>query len=150
MSADSVKARVCLSSGVPELSPALRPTATPSEIEDRYPKGLAKGTKLIVRGIQRHVIDAEMATGSSEDIGNRVFIPRMSLSPSESRLPFEMRRHQFPIRPAFAMTINKAQGQTMKQIGLYLPEHVFSHGQRSLLEVALSRVGSPTHITIVA
>jgi ATP-dependent DNA helicase PIF1 len=35
------------------------------------------------------------------------------------------------------MTINKAQGQTIERVGLYLPKHVFSHGQ---LYVVLSRV----------
>ncbi|KAL8513977.1 hypothetical protein ACS0TY_013187 [Phlomoides rotata] len=25
------------------------------------------------------------------------------------------------------MTINKAQGQTIQKVGMYLPEHVFSH-----------------------
>jgi ATP-dependent DNA helicase PIF1 len=34
------------------------------------------------------------------------------------------------------MTINKAQGQTMKTIGIYLLEPVFTHGQ---LYVALSQ-----------
>ena len=34
------------------------------------------------------------------------------------------------------MTINKAQGQTIPNVGIYLPEPVFCHGQ---LYVALSR-----------
>ena len=73
-------------------------------------RGLANGTRLIVRGIHSRVIDAEIATGNREDIGQRVFIPRWYLIPSDGRLPFEFSRRQVPIRPTFAMTINKLQG----------------------------------------
>ena len=44
------------------------------------------------------------------------------------------------------MTLNKSQGQTLKQVGLYLKDDVFSHGQ---LYVALSRVTSYTGIKIL-
>ena len=46
---------------------------------------------------------------------------------------------------AFALTINKAQGQTLDRVGIYLRSPVFSHGQ---LYVALSRNGDP-HRTCV-
>ena len=38
------------------------------------------------------------------------------------------------------MTINKAQGQSMQNLGVYLPNPVFGHGQ---LYVAISRAGLP-------
>ena len=59
------------------------------------------------------------------------------MSPSEDiTLPFKFKQKQFPIRLSFAMTINKAQGKTIPNVGIYLPDSVFSHGQ---LYVALSR-----------
>ena len=57
-----------------------------------------------------------------------------------------MRRKQFPIKPAFAMTSNKAQGQTLSKVGIYLGKDFFSHGQ---LYVALSRCGQKTSIKIL-
>lgn len=107
-------------------------------------EGLCNGTRLIIRRLQSYVIDAEILTGFY--LGKRVFIPRITLTPSDANLPFQMVRHQFPIRLAFALTINKAQGQTIPKVGLYLPEPVFSHGQ---LYVALSRVQSQNNIKIL-
>ncbi|XP_060519139.1 uncharacterized protein LOC132697601 [Cylas formicarius] len=46
-------------------------------------------------------------------------------------------RKQFPIKLAHAITINKAQGQTLSRVGLCLNVPCFAHGQ---LYVALSRV----------
>jgi len=44
------------------------------------------------------------------------------------------------------MSINKAQGQTIPYMGLYLPNPVFTHGQ---LYVALSRVQSKDNILVL-
>ncbi len=73
------------------------------------PGGLANGTRLIVVKLMQHIINVEIATGPNK--GKRVFIPRLNITPSNTeRMPFTLRQRQFPLRLAFAMTINKAQG----------------------------------------
>jgi ATP-dependent DNA helicase PIF1 len=62
--------------------------------------------------------------------GKRAFLPRIPLCPSDDEMfPFKFNRKQFSVRLSFAMTINKAQGKTIPNVGVYLPDPVFSHGQ---------------------
>ena len=56
------------------------------------------------------------------------------------------KRLQFPVRLAFAMTINKSQGQSVEHVGINLQTSVFSHGQ---LYVAFSRCTSPLNISVL-
>ncbi|RCV21245.1 hypothetical protein SETIT_4G123600v2 [Setaria italica] len=81
-------------------------------------------------GFEDNAIDVEIVNG--QHAGKRVFLPRIPLSPSEDiTLPFKFKR-----KLSFAMIINKAQGQTIPNVGIYLPKPVFLHGQ---LYIALSR-----------
>ncbi|CAI9298045.1 unnamed protein product [Lactuca saligna] len=79
-------------------------------------------------------------------IGKRVYIPRMKFIHKSSDMPFTFSQKQFPLKAFYAMTINKRQGQSLRGIGAYLPQPVFSHGQ---LYVALSRATSPDSIKIL-
>ena len=106
--------------------------------------GLCNGTQMIVVHLGHHVIEAKIASGVNK--GKCVLIPRITLIPSDTQFPFTLKRRQFPIRPCFAMTMNKAQGQTLDFVGVYLPQDVFTHGQ---LYVALSQVRNSTCFTVL-
>jgi UvrD-like helicase C-terminal domain len=64
-------------------------------------------------------------------------IPRLLLKSEDQS--FTLFRSQIPVRACFAMTIHKAQGQSLGTVGVDLRTPVFAHG---LLYVALSRATS--------
>lgn len=108
--------------------------------------GLANGTRMVVTQMMEHCIEVQVVTGPLQR--NKVLLPRLTITPSDAEdYPFTLKRRQFPVRPAYAMTINKAQGQTFKKVGIYLQKEVFSHGQ---LYVALSRAGEQEAVVIAA
>ena len=104
---------------------------------------LCNGTRLIVKQLLRHVIQATILTGCAK--GEDVFIPRILIIPSDGIVPFK--RIQFPVKLCFAMTINKAQGQSLTIAGIDLRTPCFSHSQ---LYVSCSRVGKEENLFILA
>lgn len=107
-------------------------------------EGLCNGTRLIVTHLGRWSVRANIISG--KNVGHNVTLPRIIMSPNESRWPFKLNRRQLPVATCFAMTINKSQGQSLNHVGLYLPKQVFSHGQ---VYVALSRVTTGEGLTII-
>ena len=58
---------------------------------------------------------------------------------TNGKLPFILTHKQFRIQLSFAMTVNKARGQSLDRVAIDLCESAFTHGQ---LYVVLSRVTS--------
>ena len=89
--------------------------------------GLANSTSLAVKQLATHVLTCRVVSGSH--VGRTALISRMAVTPSDKSMPFAVRRIQFPVRPALGMTIKKSQGQTLEEVGIFLPKDLFSHGQ---------------------
>ena len=104
---------------------------------------LCNDIRLCVTKLMPHVIEATIMTGCAK--GEDVFIPRIPVISSD--MPFDFKRLQFPIRLAFAMSINKAQGQSLKVAGISLESSCFSYGQ---LYVACSRAGTGKNLYVFA
>jgi ATP-dependent DNA helicase PIF1 len=93
-------------------------------------KRLMNGTRMKVLQLMDRVIKVKILTGAN--VGSVHFIPRIKLIPSDSTLSFEMSRMQFPVKLAYAMTINKSQGQSLNRVGLFLDNYMSV--QRLLIE----------------
>ncbi|KAF7372308.1 ATP-dependent DNA helicase [Mycena venus] len=134
-------------SGLPPGELTLKPGCPVILLRNLAPsQGLCNGTRMVIRRMSDRVLEAEILGGQHN--GEVVFIPRITLTPSGSTTDFSfiLSRLQFPIRLAFAISINKAQGQSVKYVGIDLRTPVFSHGQ---LYVALSRATSQRRVTVL-
>uniref|UniRef100_A0A671VV85 ATP-dependent DNA helicase n=1 Tax=Sparus aurata TaxID=8175 RepID=A0A671VV85_SPAAU len=107
--------------------------------------GHCNGSRYIIEQILPHPLVAKSVIGV--DAGRALLIPRITLIPSDNIFPFTLRRKQFPVRPCFAMTVNKSQGQSLQRVGVFCTRDFFSHGQ---FYVAASRVGRSNRLRILA
>lgn len=99
------------------------------------PPVMCNGTRARILKVNKNVLEAEIIAGNHA--GKRVFIPRIPLDSKDDEasknrrklVPVPFTRLQFPIRPAFAMTINKSQGQSLRYVGIDIEiRECFSHG----------------------
>lgn len=128
-------------SGLPPHELHLKVGAPIMLLRNIEPPLMCNGTRMIVKKLSSKIIQATILNGPAA--GKDVLIVSMKLSPSDTCYKFS--RLQFPVKLSFAMTINKAQGQSLQVVGLNLAHQVFSHGQ---LYVGCSRVGSPLGLHI--
>ena len=84
---------------------------------------------------------------SGPGAGDIILLPSVifAITPEQSGLPFSIRRRQLPMIPAFAVTVHKAQGQTLSKVGIYITTPMFTHGQ---LYTALSRTRGWSNIRV--
>jgi len=107
--------------------------------------GLCNGSCMVVVRMSEHVLEVQLIGG--EHNGELALIPCISLIPTlTTDFTFKCRQQQFPIRFAFAITINHAQGQSVKHVGIDLCFPVFAHGQ---LYVALSCVTAKQNVKVL-
>ncbi|KAF4529574.1 hypothetical protein B566_EDAN017726 [Ephemera danica] len=97
--------------------------------------GLCNGTRLTVHSMHDGYVVCKFINGPRE--GELVPIPVIDEPIKDTPYPFDVHRVQLPLKLAFAITINKSQGQTLAKVGLLLQDAAFAHGQ---FYVACSRV----------
>jgi ATP-dependent DNA helicase PIF1 len=108
-------------------------------------EGQCNGSRFIVTGVSQHTLHCELIRDDPTLPPSTFILPRITCTPPD-KYPFMFTRRQFPIRPAFAMTINKSQGGTFDKVGIELTSPVFTHGQ---LYVAVSRTSDFSNVTIM-
>ncbi|GJX55486.1 ATP-dependent DNA helicase PIF1-like protein [Tanacetum coccineum] len=106
--------------------------------------GLCNGTRLQILQMGINIIGGKII--SDEKVGTIYAILRMFITPSNTKMPFKLNRRQFPVQECLGMTINKSQGQTLSQVGLFLQKLVFSHGQ---LYVSVLRVKNKKRLKVI-
>ena len=109
--------------------------------------GHCNGTRYLVKEIGRYRLLLEKLNQTEGDKNTTLLLPRIPMSYEGKQFPFELKRLQFPIKIAFALTINRSQGQSVSKCGILLPKNVLTHGQ---IYFAFSRCGNPRNIYVWA
>ncbi len=130
--------------GVPPSSLTLQRNARYMIVRNANPPAICNGILARLISWSRYMCKMKLLSGPAK---NQVaYLPRFSVrvTSESSGLPFTFTRRQFPIIPAYCVSVHKSQGQSLCKIGFVAEKDAFAHGQ---VYVALSRVGSWDDIT---
>jgi len=108
-----------------------------------HAKGLLNGSRLIIVKVGRNILLARQA---GNPLGEVHFIPRIKFDIQIGGVDSRITRVQYPVRPAYAVTVHKSQACTLNRVVIDLRKGVFDHGQ---LYVALSRVRKATDLLLL-
>jgi ATP-dependent DNA helicase PIF1 len=105
--------------------------------------GCYNGTSMIVNDVVNNkILRCTIINGSNA--GEEISIPRIKLRPQDlTNQPYEWEILQFPVRLAYAMAINKSQGQTLAKVGVWLVTAVFG-GEADFNGNVVSIIHCPT------
>ena len=105
------------------------------------------GWHLITSLVQKILILMQVRLTSGRQAGRIIALPRMSchVSQENSGLSFAFSRVQFPLMPAYCVSVHKSQGQTLERVGIIVDQDSFAHGQ---LYTAFSRTGGWMNISV--
>ena len=110
--------------------------------------GHCNGTRYLIKHMGQYRLVLEKLHAEEGDKNKVLILPRIPMKHAMSdKFAFELTRLQFPIKIAFALTMNRAQGQSAEKCGILLPKHVWAHGQ---IYVAFSRCGNPNNVHVWA
>jgi hypothetical protein len=133
--------------GVPPSSLPLKTGARYMIIKNYNPAtGACNGTLCELLKYSRNICHVKIQSGIH--VGRVIMLPRCSchVSRENSGLPFEFTRVQFPIIPAYCVSVHKSQGQSLTRVGLIIDQDSFAHGQ---VYTALSRTSDWNNIRVM-
>eukprot|EP00918_Siedleckia_nematoides_P027432 GHVU01059166.1.p1 GENE.GHVU01059166.1~~GHVU01059166.1.p1 ORF type:complete len:812 (-),score=65.24 GHVU01059166.1:740-3004(-) len=88
--------------------------------------GLYNGQRMLIQIVK--ALPSLLVCTLLNDPTTTVFVPKIKLAADHRFAGFRWYRLQFPVIPAYALTINKSQGQSVDRAAVYLQEQVFAHG----------------------
>ena len=88
---------------------------------DNY-AGHCNGTRYLVKTIGQYRVILHKLDAKGDDKNNALILPQIPCHYGGRNFPFELTRLQFPLKIAFALTINRAQGQSAQKCGILLPK----------------------------